>query len=65
MAASAAFVVPVFNRKQAVNQLARDLGVADGFRVIINNGEEGGQTVFHLHMHLLGNKEFDESQLGF
>lgn len=40
-----------------VNQIARDLGVAsDGYRVVINVGEGGGQTVFHLHMHLLAGR---------
>ncbi len=27
-----------------------------GYRVVINNGEHGGQTVFHLHLHLLGDR---------
>ncbi len=48
-----------------VGDIARQLGIDEAFRVIINNGEGGGQTVFHLHLHLLGNKRFDESQLGF
>lgn len=30
-----------------------------GYRVVINNGEAAGQTVFHLHMHLLGGRSFD------
>ena len=32
-------------------RVAEDLGVGDAFRLIINNGEGGGQTVFHLHLH--------------
>ncbi len=36
--------------------LAQDLGLEKGFRLVINNGEEAGQTVFHLHIHLLGNR---------
>jgi histidine triad (HIT) family protein len=31
---------------------------ADEFRVVINNGENAGQTVFHLHLHLLGGRSF-------
>ena len=35
-------------------QLAKQQGLSDGFRTIINTGKGGGQVVFHLHMHLLG-----------
>lgn len=48
-----------------VGDIARQLGVDDAFRVVINNGEDAGQTVFHLHLHLLANKHFDEDNLGF
>ncbi len=38
-------------------QLAADLGVAEkGFRLIFNTGRDGGQTVFHLHLHLIAGK---------
>jgi histidine triad (HIT) family protein len=30
---------------------------------VINNGEGGGQTVFHLHLHILAGREMTESQL--
>lgn len=46
-------------------KIAEQLGVGDAFRLIVNNGAGAGQTVFHLHLHILGNKEFSESQLGF
>lgn len=37
--------------------LARKLGVADsGYRIVINNGRDGGETVPHLHVHLLGQR---------
>lgn len=46
-----------------VGEVTRLLGIDDGFRVIINNGEKGGQTVFHLHLHILGDKVFQEDSL--
>ena len=46
-----------------VGKMARKTGVGDAFRLVINNGEGAGQTVFHLHMHLLGNKKFNEADL--
>lgn len=46
-----------------VSKLAADFGVADGFRTIINNGEKGGQTVFHLHVHLLGGFKMGEGMV--
>jgi histidine triad (HIT) family protein len=39
-----------------VNQLALDRGLEGGFRVVVNNGPGGGQTVYHLHFHLLGGR---------
>lgn len=46
-------------------EVARRVGVEDAFRLIVNNGSGAGQTVFHLHLHLLAGKNFTESQLGF
>jgi histidine triad (HIT) family protein len=40
-------------------QLSRQLGLASGFRVVINNGPDGGETVPHLHVHLLGGRALD------
>jgi len=37
-------------------QLARQLGIDDGYRIVINCKEPAGQTVPHLHMHLLGGR---------
>ncbi len=35
-------------------RLAKDQGCENGFRVVINNGPDGGQEVNHLHIHILG-----------
>ncbi len=37
-------------------QVADQAGLTDGYRLIINNGSEGGQTVYHLHVHVLGGR---------
>lgn len=39
---------------QVIPTLEKQLGLAEGYRVIINQGVNGGQTVHHLHIHLLG-----------
>jgi len=46
-------------------ELASRAGIGEGFRLIVNNGAGAGQTVFHLHLHILGNKKFSEDSLGF
>ena len=38
--------------------VARDLGVEDSVRLFVNNGSGAGQTVFHLHIHLIAGREF-------
>jgi histidine triad (HIT) family protein len=41
----------------AAVKLAKDLGIAEsGYRVVVNNGADAGQSVFHLHFHLLGGR---------
>ena len=35
-------------------KLARELGVDNGFRIVVNTGRDGGQEVQHLHMHVMG-----------
>lgn len=37
-----------------IKRVAKELGIDDGFKVIINNGPASGQVVFHLHAHVLG-----------
>lgn len=39
--------------------IARDQGYAETFRVVITNGAEAGQTVFHLHVHVLGGRPME------
>ena len=41
---------------EVVPKLANEQQLSAGFRVVINTGEEGGQTVNHLHFHLLGGR---------
>jgi len=44
-------------------KIAEQEGVSDAFRLIVNNGEGAGQTVFHLHLHIIAGREFAEGQL--
>ena len=45
---------------QVGNKLAEQTGVAkSGYRLVVNTGDEGGQVVKHLHMHLLGGRMLD------
>lgn len=46
-------------------KVAKSAGVGDAFRLVVNNGEGAGQTVFHLHIHILGNMKMSERTLGF
>lgn len=39
-------------------KVARDEGVGDAFRVVANSGAGAGQSVFHLHLHVLGGRPF-------
>ena len=41
-----------------IRNLARELGLGDGYRVVVNCGRDGGQTVDHLHYHLIGGRQF-------
>jgi histidine triad (HIT) family protein len=44
----------------AAGEIAKDqsLGFGNGARIVINDGEEAGQEVFHLHVHVLGGRDF-------
>ena len=39
-------------------KIAKEKGLTNGYRVVNNCGEEGGQTVHHLHFHLMGGRQF-------
>jgi histidine triad (HIT) family protein len=42
---------------QVANKIAKDKGIADrGFRLVMNCNPESGQTVFHMHLHILGGR---------
>jgi histidine triad (HIT) family protein len=38
-------------------EIARKKGLAKGYRIVVNTGEDGGQTVDHLHLHLTGGRQ--------
>lgn len=42
----------------AAKKIAAEQGIADAYRLNINNGAGAGQSVFHLHVHLLGGRSF-------
>ena len=48
---------------EAIAKIAKAEGLDNGFRVINNCGEDGGQTVMHLHFHLLGGVQFSEKMI--
>ena len=39
-----------------IGLLSNELGLEEGYRVVVNNGSRGGQTVGHLHFHVLGGR---------
>ncbi|BAZ38469.1 HIT family protein [Calothrix sp. NIES-4101] len=42
-----------------VKKVAEQAGLKKGYRVVINTGEDGGQTVYHLHLHILGDRQMN------
>ena len=44
-----------------IKDIAKDLGLENGYRVVINTGEDGMQSVKHLHVHVLGSKKLSET----
>lgn len=43
---------------EAAAKIAKQFGLDQGYRLVINQGPQAGQTVDHLHMHLLGGRDF-------
>ena len=41
-------------------EVAKKMNINDAFNIVINNGKDAGQTVFHLHIHLLAGKNFSD-----
>lgn len=41
------------------SKIAEDLGLKNGYRIVNNCGEDGGQTVQHLHFHLIGGRKMN------
>ncbi len=48
---------------EAITKVAEICDTADCFRVVVNNGEKAGQSVFHLHFHLIGGQELPTNLL--
>ena len=48
---------------EAIAKIAKAEGLDNGYRVINNCGEDGGQTVMHLHFHLLGGVKLGEKMI--
>ncbi len=44
---------------EVISQLAKELGLEDGYRIVNNCGEDGGQTVDHIHFHMLGKRKLN------
>ncbi|CAD5206181.1 unnamed protein product [Bursaphelenchus okinawaensis] len=43
----------------AAKDVAKTVGMANGYRIVINNGKEGCQSVYHLHLHVLGGRQLN------
>lgn len=42
-----------------IPEIAEENGCKNGYRLVINQGDDAGQTVFHLHIHILGGQKLD------
>lgn len=55
---NAKYVAAIFS---AIPKIAAELGLENGYRVITNIGEDGAQSIKHLHFHILGGKKLSEN----
>ena len=55
---NSAYIAAIF---EAIPEIAKKMGLENGYRVITNIGEDGCQTVKHLHFHIVGGKKLPES----
>ena len=42
----------------SANKIALEQGIEEAFRLVVNNGADAGQSVFHLHLHILAGRSF-------
>ena len=56
-AENSAYVAKIF---EAIPEIAKAEGLVNGYRVLTNCGEDGGQSVKHIHFHLVGGKKLPE-----
>jgi histidine triad (HIT) family protein len=54
--ASAAHQALLGHLMLVARDVAKKEGIGDGFRIVVNNGESAGQSVHHLHVHVLGGR---------
>ncbi|MCL2555532.1 MAG: HIT domain-containing protein [Firmicutes bacterium] len=46
-----------------IAELADTLGLSNGFRIVINQGEDGAQAIYHLHIHILGGEKLSNKSV--
>ena len=46
-----------------IARLCEELGCEKGYRLVVNQGEDAGQSVFHLHIHILGGQKMGEKMI--
>ena len=44
-------------RPRECSQVAQEKGLGDGYRLVVNNGKNGAQSVYHIHIHVMGGRQ--------